>query len=1126
MSLTTTTRGRVCRSLALLKPRLGRVLAVCVAVLWSAAASAQTTPKVTVDVTDAAITGVFDAIKAQTGLSMVYNVADVDPTRRVSLRATGEALPSVLDRLFAGTGVGWTISGSHIVLAAGAAPSSTQQAEGGRKRGVSGRVVDSRNQPLIGAMVVVVGTSQAAMTGLDGDYNIPQAGRGDVLEFSYVGHARQSATAGDGPLDVVLVEDDVVLDQVVVTALGIKKEVKSLTYNVQEVAASTLTQVSDANLMNTLTGKIAGIQINASSSGIGGSTRVVMRGSKSLVGNNNALYVVDGVPMPSLRAEQSTSVYESPDDGDGDGISLLNPEDIESMSVLNGAAAAALYGTSGANGVILVTTKRGREGKVNVSYSNSTTFMSPFVMPRFQNTYGSVKGEYMSWGDKLPDPSGYNPADFFRTSWNETNSVSVSTGNEWNRMYASAAAVNAAGIVDNNNYNRYNLALRNSTTLIKDRLTLDTNVEYVKQYGRNMLVQGQYHNPLIPIYLFPRSEDAAKYQLYERYNPETGYKTQFWPFGDLSMGAENPWWIINRELFEKNRERYTVSGTLKLNITDWLSASGRARIDNTGDVFTRKIYASSDQKYASEYGNYLNKKESTKYFYGDAMLNADWRGGKFSVQGVLGASIDDTRDNMALYEGHLAAKENLFTYANIDKTDSNTNAVERGGRSQWQSVFATAQVGYDGMVYLDLTARNDWCSPLAFTDYMKSGFFYPSVGLSAVVSEMADLRGAGISFLKWRGSYSEVGNFSSSLRYITKESFQIHNGQLQLQSHYPAKGLRPERTKAFETGINARFLGSRVNLDVTYYNSNTYDQVFRIPASAGSGYSFLYINSGRVNNYGIEATLGYKESFGKFRYETSATWSMNRNRIKELIKAGVDPTTGEWRDEITEVSMLDPVGSYWVNLTKGGSMGDIYVSGLATDSDGNVKVDPFSFTVKPNTDEATKWIKAGSVDPKHRLGWSHTLSYGDVSLSFLVDARIGGIVVSSTQAIMDRYGVSKASADARDAGGVTINGGKIDAQSYYSVVGGGINGLLANYVYKADNVRLREASISYALPSKWFADRVNVNVSLVGRNLWMIYNKAPFDPELTASTGTYFQGYDYFMQPSLRSLGFSVRVNF
>ena len=443
-----------------------------------------------------------------------------------------------------------------------------------------------------------------------------------------------------------------------------------------------------------------------------------------------------------------------------------------------------------------------------------------------------------------------------------------------------------------------------------------------------------------------------------------------------------------------------------------------------------------------------------------------------------------------------------------------------GLHDQIQAVYATMQLGWRGMLYVDVSVRNDWASMLAFTP--KQNIFYPSVGLSAVISSMADLSKAGISFLKVRGSYAEVGNAPE--RYITGPNYTLTNGVVSTATIAPAKHLEAERTKSFEAGLDVKFLGNKISATATYYYTNTYNQLFLYDAPPSSGYKQKYINAGKVNNWGIEASAGYKNTWRDFSWATTLNFSMNRNKIKELVPEGTrDPDTGSLVD-IKEVNK--DYGGYRVKLVEGGSIGDFYVKGLLTDDKGHIYVDPNSNTVLLDPDPEA-YIFAGNTEARFRWGWNNQFSYKGVSLGVLIDARIGGRGVSATQALMDRFGVSQDSADARENGGVWISDDQQvpDAKTFYANSGDGM-AMLSHYVYSMTNVRLRELTLGYDLPSKWFRNKVNMSVSFVGRNLFMFYNKAPFDPEVTASTSTYYQGVDFFMQPSVRTLGFSVKLQF
>lgn len=1077
---------------------------------------AQRNSKITIIRKNISVQTALTEVRKQSNMSIAYNDSKF-PKEKISLNIENQPLEQALNNILQKTGFTYIIKDDYIMIV------PEKNVKDSKDKKVTGHVVDSRGEPLIGVNVKIKGKPTGAITDMDGYFSL-SAKETDMLDISYIGYAAQEIAIGNNSnLSIVMSEDNQLLNEVVVTALGIKRETKSLTYNVQEMKSADLTAVKDANFVNSLSGKIAGVTINQSASGIGGSTRVVMRGTKSLFGDNNALYVLDGIPLSSMRTDQTESFYENPDGGDSDGISNLNPDDIESVSVLTGAAAAALYGTQGANGVILITTKKGEEGKIKVNYSNDTQFMTPFVKPKFQNTYGSEEGQFSSWGNKLETPSTYDPFDYLQTGFTETNSLSVSTGTDRNQTYISVAATNARGIIPNNEYNRYNLTVRNTAELIKDKLTFDFSASYIKSFSQNMMSQGQYHNPLIPLYLFPRGDDIEKYKLYERYNPERGFKTQYWEYGVQDLSMQNPFWIMNRERFENVKDRYIFSGTLRYRIMDGLNITGRLRMDNAGDTYERKLSASTDLLFASDKGNYMQQKTDYKNVYGDIIANFDRKFGDFGMNFNLGANFSTSKKEVSGYEGHLQTVPNLFIFANIIKGGADTHAIQSGYEENNQAVFGTAQLSYKSGIFLDVTGRNDWYSSLAFTDHEKKGFFYPSVGLSAVMTEFFDLSKAKISFLKIRASYSAVGN--APQRFVTNTTYNINEGILETLPNVPATFLKPERTKSFETGINLRLFDGKLSIDATYYNSNTYNQFFTFTMPPSSGYKEFYLNGGKVNNWGIEASLVYKQALGPVNWRSGITFTMNRNKIKELLPDdAVNPLTGE-KLQVNEIEPFQPQGSYKMILKEGGTMNDIYVSGLRTDEKGYIYMDPATGAI---SEDSNNWIKAGRAAPRFNWGFNNSFEWKGVNLSFLITARIGGVGVSATQAIMDRYGVSEASAIARDNGGVPLNGNNpIDARDYYEVVGKGNTGILSQYVYSATNVRLQELSLGYTFPKKWLGNIIDkLTLSVIGKNLFMFRNKAPFDPELSASTSTYYQGFDYFMQPSLRSVGFSLKVGF
>ena len=1067
--------------------------------------------RIAISMSNVSVEQVLNKIEETSDYVFLYNDETIQKSRIVSVRSKSGKITDILDDIFKGTDISYTVIDKQIILS-----KSNKVNQNTKAIQIKGTVKDALGEPLIGVSVLVKGTSNGTVTDLDGRFSL-NVSVGDILEFSYVGYAAQSVTVKNAtPLDIVLSEDAQALDEVVVTALGIKREAKALTYNVQEIKAAGITKVKDANFVNSLSGKIAGVTINQSSSGTGGSSRVVMRGTKSLFGENNALYVLDGIPMQGLRTKQSDNFYESVEVADGDGISNINPEDIESMSVLTGASAAALYGNRGANGVILITTKKGAIGKPRISYSNSTSFSRPFVTPEFQNTYGRKEGEFKSWGDKLDKPSTYNPLDFFQTGFNTMNSIAVSTGTETNQTHISFGAVNSEGIIDNNKYNRYNFTFRNSWDIVKNVLSMDMGLFYIKQNNQNSNGQGMYYNPLVPIYLFPPSDDINKYAVYERYDADRNFKTQYWPYGNQGLGMQNPYWIINRNMFNTDRDRYIISLSMKWNITNWLNIIGRARIDNAYTDFERKLYASTDGLFAKSQGNYMNQEDKNTSTYLDFLVNVDKKFGEnYHLLVNLGGSFYDEKYKSDTFEGNLVGVPNFFHPSNIPSTESNYNKSEL--HTQTQSIYGKAEIGYRNFLYADVTGRIDWFSTLVGTS--KEYVCYPSAGLSVILSEILPLPEKIISFWKIRGSYAQVGNPPSA--YLPYATVALENGNATSANFTPASHLKPEMTKAFEFGMDLRLFQNKLNIAATYYNSNTYNQLFKYELPPSTGYAFAYENAGKVNNWGIELSVGFNQDLGPVQWNSNLIYSMNRNEIKELLPEYVtDRTTGMTVKSPTEFSVAT-ADSYRMILKKGGSMSDIYATKLKQDLHGNILITNGGVSAEENT-----FIKVGSAAPKYNLGFRNSFSWKGLELDFLIDARVGGEVISATQALMDQFGVSQQTADARDNKGVVVNKGKLDAEQYYGTVASGKTGLLAHYVYSATNVRLREMSLSYMLPSKWFGEKLNISLSLTGHNLLMFYNKAPFDPELTANTGTYYQGFDYFMPPSLRSFGFGVKVNF
>ena len=995
--------------------------------------------------------------------------------------------------------------------------STLQEAQHGKTIVVKGKVVDKGGEAVIGANILVKGTSTGAVTDLDGNYTLSVSPNA-TLVFSYIGMKSQTVAVNNRKqIDVTLEDEAKAIDAVVVTALGIKRSEKALSYNVQKVDNSALTKVKEANFVNSLSGKVAGVNITRSSAGIGGATSVVMRGSKSIAGNNNVLYVVDGMPIGNASRGGDGGEYGRP--GSGEGISDFNSDDIESISVLTGPSAAALYGASAANGVIIINTKKGAAGSVKVNFSSNTEFLSAGVMPEFQNTYGTESNTYRSWGKKLETPSTFNPRDFFQGGYNTINSLNLSGGTDKNQTFVSVATTHAEGIIPNNEYYRYNFSGRNSSKFLNDKLHLDISGNYVMQGDQNMMSGGRFFNPLRPLYLFPRGDDFETVKIWERYDTDRRFNTQYWPYGTQGEDFENPYWIVNREMFTNEKHRYMFSFRAQYDILSWMNIAARTRVDNTYSTIKTKFYATTNPLFTGDTslenakGSFSLGEERYKQTYADLMLNINKKFDKdFVLTANIGTSFEDHYTTSVSVGGRLKTVPNLFSTPNVDP-DVTGGGGQSYHRTRNIAAFASAELGWKSMLYLTATGRTDWASQLV-SNGKTPAIFYPSVGLSGVISEMVKLPSF-ISYLKTRVSFTEVGSPISQTGITPGTiTYSMSGGKVTPISTYPYPDFNPERTRSWEAGLNARLFKGKVHLDATIYQSNTYNQTFLQNMSDASGYSGFYIQAGDIRNRGVELALGYEDNINKnISFSTNLTYTRNVNQVMELVKGYKNPIDGTVFDinVLTSPKYMRP----------GDSMNDIFVQGiLVKGKDGRFIEEGDGYRI-----DRSQRVKVGSSAPDFMMGWNNTLNLYGVNVSFLISARVGGNVSSSTQAMMDGYGVSKVTADARDAGAVVIDGQSYDPKRYYTTIG--LNRLGAYYLYDATNIKLQELSIGYTLPKKWFGKVIsNASVSLIARNLLTIYRAAPYDSDMAGGTGTYSAGGDNFMPPSMRSVGFSLNLGF
>ena len=993
---------------------------------------------------------------------------------------------------------------------------------------VTGKVVSGEdNSPIPGVNVLIKGTSSGVVTDLDGIYKV-NASTSDVLVFSYVGFLSQEVAVGSrSVLDVTLAPDIQSLSEVVVTALGISREKKSLTYAAEEIDGDELTKAKDASFINAIAGKTAGVQINRSGSGVGGSTRVILRGNSS-TSNNQVLYVIDGVPMNNTSPAQPNDIWGQGPNGTagsgrdgGDAISNLNPDDIESMTVLKGASASALYGVQGVNGVILITTKSGKAGRTKVSFSSNFTTETAIERPDLQFKYGqTADGSLDSWGGVVNAPDHVD--DFFETGKTWINSVSLSGGTERSSTYFSYANTSSSGILPTSRLEKHNFNFKQTGKFLNDKLSATANINVITQDGNNRATSGLYFNPLTGLYQFPRGLDFSEYQTnFEVFDANRNTNVQNW-IADKDT-QQNPYWIINRNRNEDERTRLLGNLTLTYNLSDALSVRLKGTMDKTFDKYEQRAFASTQLTLADNNGRYfLTNRENTQQ-YGEVLLTFNKQLEELSFTALAGTSINDNRSETEIADskGGDLVFANKFAIQNIGQPGSTFRQIQL--KEQTQSIFGSVNIGYKNILFLDLGARNDWSSTLSFSN--NDSFFYPTIGLTGVISDMVELPSS-FDFLKARVTYAQVGGGLSPFDTNTASNISGGSNQVPTLLVKPGTVLEPETKKSLEFGVEMKMLDNRASLDLTYYDNTTENQRFVLaaPPSELGAQNYIF-NAGEISNKGWEIGLGLVPvRTSEFEWNVNVNYARNKNKVEELLP--------EEENDFFFIS-APGVNNYAFGLSKGGVFGELYGVTFKRSDDGKIVVDANGVPLVADG-EAQGLNKIADINPDFTLGINNEINYKDFSLSFLIDGRFGGDVMSITEAMNDLLGVSQTTAAARDAGGVNIDvvledgtafTGTIDPQSFYTTVGGRA-GITENYVYSATNIRLRELSVGYSIPTNAIDFISTAKLSLVGRNLFFLKNDAPFDPDLSMSTGNGLQGVDTYMIPSTRSLGFNLSVTF
>lgn len=1013
---------------------------------------------------------------------------------------------------------------------------------------VTGTVEDEFG-PVAGASVVIKGTTTGTMTDMDGHFTLEGVKKGDIIQISFIGFATQDIPyTGQATLNVKLVEDAQKLDEVVVTALGMKRDKKALGYAMQELKGDELLSSREPNLANSLSGKVSGLQIVRSSNGVGGSSKIVLRGNNSLTGSNQPLIVVDGTPMDNFTGGVD-DVWGNSGADMGNGLSDINPEDIESMTVLKGASAAALYGSRAGNGVILITTKSGKKNEgLGITVNAGITTESIFLKPDLQNSFGQGSvGAYdnqsrLSWGPKaegqmvsdwlgrqVPLKTYDNIDAFFNTGTSFNEGVSFQQNIKGTSVFSSINRSDDAGITPESKLNKTNITLRATTFLDEaEKWKIDAKVNYINMNAHNRPIQGvNPSNAFNTIYNLPRSLNVAEF----KQDVDEQGNMIWW---DASKNPqENPYWVTKYRQNNDTRNRLLGNIALKYAPTNWFDIELRGGTDYYTTTKNEKVYAGGNTTPSGLY----NEGSETFYENNYSFLATarkdnliDRLGGFVSFGGNL---MMQKRTKMNASAGELLVP-NLFSLNNgINKPTVTSELTRR----KMNSLYGSLQLNWDGYLFLDVTARNDWSSTMSKAN---RSYFYPSVSLSGVISDMVPKLGGQMpewfTFAKVRASYAEVGNDLDP--YQLYNNFTVGKDENGNTTAAPGNVLfdstvRSELIKSWEAGFDVRFFNNRLGLDAAWYKTNATRQLLNLPMDPFSGYSSRKVNAGNIQNEGIEISLNgvILDNPKGLSWNSTAQFSLNRNKIIDLYP-GVT---------LYDIKTLDAIQ---IVAVQGSYYGDIYGQTFQRVEDKN---DPNYGKIIVGEDGlpliTTGKSKVGNQSPDWMLGWTNSFAYKGFNLSFLVDFRIGGDLYSATASNLYVRG---------NAAGTVVNGNRQDFvvpnsvvqtsngyaenkvpvthQNYWERIGStGNYGLPEMFTYDATNIRLRNITLGYdfnrAMLQKTPFQRLRLSATC--NNVWMIhYNLPGIDPESVSATNTNATGFENGAAPTSRSFTFNVTVGF
>lgn len=1006
----------------------------------------------------------------------------------------------------------------------------------------TGTVVDAYG-PVVGASVLVKGTTNGNITDLDGNFTLEGVNNGDIIVISYIGYVTQEIPFTGQPINVTLAEDSEQLEEVVVTALGIKRSEKSLGYAMQQVGGDDLVQAREVNVANALSGKVSGVQVIRSSNGPGGSSKIQLRGSNSITGTNQPLIVVDGVPMDNFTGADNSDYY-NPSTDMGNGLSDINPEDIESMSVLKGASAAALYGSRAGSGVILITTKKGRENPgLGITISSSVSAETIFMKPEMQSRWGQGEnGIYSSsnsnsWGPEITGQTytkwdgtegimqAYDNVDnYFRTGINATESISFSQMYNKTAIYSSLNRMDDFSKIPGAELNRTNIMLRASSTFGKDdRWSFDGKVQYIKTAAKNRPMTGDNtSNTFRTMYTLPTSLDIRDFKQVMDSNGEMTW----W-----NTSGMNPYWMQDYNTNQDTRNRFLINASLKYQFTDWLNAEIRGGTDMYYTEIQNKLYAGSN----NNNGNSNYSLEESRFYENNFSFlitaTKDNLFGKWGGTVTFGGNLMSRKSSGITNSANPLIVPNLFTITNASK--SNISVTEDFSRKKINSLYGTIGINYDAWAFLDATFRNDWSSTLS-DEY--HSFFYPSVSLSWVISDMVNKNHNGMpdwfTYAKVRASFAQVGNDMDPFQlfnYYSINSDAFGNTVAEAGSTLFDANVKNELINSWEAGAELRFLNNRLGFDFAWYKTNAKNQLLRIPMDHMSGYTNRIVNAGNIQNTGVELMVNATpiQTETGFQWDIMANFSKNKNTIIELVE-GVDKY---------ELGSYDNLKVYAV---AGGNYGEIWGTKFQRVTDESSPYFGQLLLSSSGTPQGTGDIeKIGDQQADCLLGITNTFSYKNFTFSFLIDCRFGGDIFSSTNQALQKVGRAAVTDDrspivvegviSDGQGGYIPNTQEISAQQYWTAVAGGNTGISEANLYSATNVRLRNVALNYSFPksmlSKTPFQQVKLGVSC--NNVWMIKsNMNGIDPESVFVTTSNATGLENGASPTSRSYLFNVTLGF